>query len=58
MFSELWVIKLTPLLTGVSTVPTVLRVLWRDDVSRVTGTQIYNHDVWTVHHLLFLSHIT
>lgn len=31
MLSGLWVIQVTPLLTGVSTVPTVLRVLWRED---------------------------
>lgn len=30
-FSGLWVIQLTPLLTGVSAVPAVLRVLWRED---------------------------
>lgn len=36
MFSGLWVIQLTPLLTGVSAVPTVLRVLWREDGPRVS----------------------
>lgn len=37
MFSGLWVIQLTPLLTGVPAVPTVLRVLWREDDRRVSG---------------------
>jgi hypothetical protein len=35
MFSGIWVIQFTPLLTGVSAVPTVLRVLWRQDDLKV-----------------------
>lgn len=36
MFTGLWVIQFTPLLTGVATVSAVLRVLWREDDSRVS----------------------
>ena len=36
MFSGLWVVQLTPLLTGVSAVSTVLRVLRRKDGPRVS----------------------
>lgn len=36
MFMGLWVIQLIPLFTGVSAIPILLRVLWREDGLRVS----------------------
>lgn len=59
MFLGLCVTQLTPLLTGVSAVPTVLRVLWREDGPRVSVVLCVpggGGDTWTSHpsHLLSL----